>query len=185
MRTVIVYATTEGQTRKIARFAAERIMERGQEVEVIDAVECLPEFSLDPYGLAILMASLHMGHYQPAIVDFIRRYHEGLGAIENAFVSVSLVAASSDRDDLEGLETCDRDFFDQTEWTPKHLHHAAGAFRFTKYDFFRRWAMKLIALQRGVKVDMDRDTEYTDWDALSGFIDGLLKAAFHRESNAA
>jgi len=32
---------------------------------------------------------------------------------------------------------------------------------------------------------MDRDTEYTDWDALSGFIDGLLKAAFHRESNAA
>ncbi len=104
MRTVIVYATTEGQTRKIARFAAERVMERGQEVEIIDAVECPPDFSLDPYGLAILMASLHMGHYQPAIVDFIRRYREDLEAIENAFVSVSLSAASSDSDDLEGLE---------------------------------------------------------------------------------
>ncbi len=45
--------------------------------------------------------------------------------------------------------------------------------------------MKMISLQKGVKVDMDRDTEYTDWDALSGFVDDLLKAAFHQDSNAA
>ena len=111
MRTAIIYATTEGQTRKIANYVTEHILKRGQEVEIVDAVECSPEFSFEPYGLAILMASLHAGHYQAAMTDFVKRHREELQAIENAFVSVSLAAASSDSDDIEGLKACDSEFF--------------------------------------------------------------------------
>jgi menaquinone-dependent protoporphyrinogen oxidase len=185
MRTAIVYATTEGQTRKLARFCAERVRERGQEVEVIDAAEVPPDFSLDPYGLAIVMGSLHLGDYQTSLVDFVRHHRKALEATENAFVSVSLAAASNEPEDREGLTDCDRAFYAATGWTPKQVHHAAGAFRFTRYNFFKRWAMRMIAMQRGVRADTSQDIEYTDWAALAAFIDGLLKSAFRHHHDAA
>ena len=39
MTVLIAYATTEGQTRKIARFCADRLIARGQSVEVLPLVD--------------------------------------------------------------------------------------------------------------------------------------------------
>jgi len=62
----------------------------------------------------------------------------------------------------------------ETGWRPQATHHAAGALLFTQYDFFKRWAMRLIALQRNANVDTHADTEYTDWQALTRFVEDFL-----------
>ncbi|MBK7082115.1 MAG: hypothetical protein IPH55_15700 [Betaproteobacteria bacterium] len=49
--------------------------------------------------------------------------------------------------------------------------HAAGALRYTQYDYFKRLIMKLIAKQRGGATDTTQDREYTDWDDLAHFVD--------------
>jgi menaquinone-dependent protoporphyrinogen oxidase len=54
------------------------------------------------------------------------------------------------------------------------VHHAAGAFRYTQYDFFKRWAVKYIALRKGGPMDTSQDWELTDWNALRAFADSLL-----------
>ena len=53
-----------------------------------------------------------------------------------------------------------------TGWTPGQILHVAGAFRFTEYDFFKGWVMRLIAKEKKVEVDPHRDLELTDWPAL-------------------
>ena len=56
------------------------------------------------------------------------------------------------------------------------LHHVAGAFRYTEYDFFKRWALKYIAWHKGAPTDTSRDYELTDWEDLARFVDGFVSS---------
>jgi menaquinone-dependent protoporphyrinogen oxidase len=168
---LVLYGTIEGQTRKIARFIADRLAARGHEARLVDAAEAEPELDPRAFCAAVIAASLHAGHYQAPVVDFVRRQHVILNAMPTAFVSVSLSAASHDADDLEGLARCVADFEHRTQWTPREIYHASGAFRFSQYDFLKRWALKYIAYRKGQPTDTSKDYELTDWDALGAFVD--------------
>jgi menaquinone-dependent protoporphyrinogen oxidase len=127
--------------------------------------------SLSGYDGALVAASLHAGGFQKSVLRIVDDNAEALAAIPNAFLSVSLSAAGDDAADWKGLERCLEDFFSQAGWRPQRIEHVAGAFRYTKYDFFKRMAMKHIAKQRGAPVDTSRDWEMTDWDKLGAFAD--------------
>jgi menaquinone-dependent protoporphyrinogen oxidase len=170
---LVLYGTTEGQTRKIARFIADRLTTRGHEARLVDAAEVVPELDPRTFDAAVIAASLDTGHYQSAVVDFFRRHRNVLDIMPTTFVSVSLSAASHDADDLDGLARCLADFEHRTRWMPREVHHAAGAFRFTQYEFLKRWAMKYIAYRKGQPTDTSKDYELTDWDALGAFVDGF------------
>jgi menaquinone-dependent protoporphyrinogen oxidase len=176
-RMLILYATTEGQTAKIARFLADRLRARGADVLLLNAVELPGDMDPAAFGAVILAASLHTGHYQAAIEHFARDHHERLNAMHSTFVSVSLSAAGDDEDDVQGLARCVEDLQRTTGWKPRHVHHAAGAFRYTQYDFLKRWAMKYIAWRKGGPTDSSQDWELTDWDALGAFADSLATEA--------
>ena len=169
MRILIVYGSTEGHTRDLSQFIAGALREDGQEVIVRDAADkaSLP----DPrtYDIIVLAGSLHVGRYQPALIEFARTHHELLNEMPTAFISVSLSAAGENPDDWEGLEQCMGRFLHETMWIPKAMHHAAGAIRYSQYDFFKRLAIKFIARQRGQKTVVSEDYDLTDYPALKGF----------------
>lgn len=170
MRHLIVYATTEGQTRKIARFAADRLTDAGHSVELLDAAAAgATEVDPQKYDRILLMGSVHAGGYQLPLAEFAKAHRERLK--EAAFVSVSLSAADGDEQDRAGLERCLTGFIEGTDWTPAHVEHVAGAFRFTQYDFLKSLAMRYIAHTKGVTVDAHTDTEFTDWEAFGRFVD--------------
>jgi menaquinone-dependent protoporphyrinogen oxidase len=173
MNILVYYGTTEGQTRKIAQAVADRLAAQGHAITLIDAVEARPDLDPATFDAAIVAASLHAGHYQSPVVEFVRRHHDALNAMPTAFVAVSLAAASRDEEDIQGLERCVAEFRNRTQWVPREIHHAAGAFRFSQYDFFKRWAMKFIAYRKGQPTDTSRDYELTDWPALDAFADGF------------
>jgi len=170
MKILIVYATTEGQTRKIARHAADHLADKGHAVELLPA-EDAGEPDLARFDAALLAGSLHAGAYQASLRSFAKANAAGLGALKTLFLSVSLSAAGDNPDDHEGLEKCLEDFVAETGWTPARAHHVAGALRFTEYDFFRYWAMRWIASNRGQKVSGQEDVEFTDWAALESLLD--------------
>lgn len=176
MPILILYATTEGQTRKIARRAAAHLSAQGRSVELVPAAE-IAQIEPRTYDGAILMASIHAGRYQPDFLSAVLRNAEALARLPNAFVSVSLSAASDDPEDHEAIAECVRKMQAETGWTPKQVEHVAGAFRFTQYDFLKSWAMRWIAARKHPDVDTGGDTEYTDWDALYRFLDGFAATA--------
>jgi menaquinone-dependent protoporphyrinogen oxidase len=175
MNLLVVYATTEGQTRKIAQFVADRIKVHGHGADLVDATDpASADVRLRGYDGVIVAGSVHVGKFQTAIEDFVRVRHQMLNGMRSVFLPVSLSAASKDADDLKGLAECTRKFLAETGWKPGETHNVAGAFRYTQYDFFKRWGMKMIAYQKGVSTDTSRDLELTDWVALTRAVDGFV-----------
>ena len=122
------------------------------------------------FDVIFLTASLHVGHYQSGVVQFARENQETLNKGATAFISESLSAAGQNPDDWEGLEQCLARFLNETKWAPKSVHQAAGAIRYSHYDFFNRLALKYIAARHGMKTVTSRDYDLTNYDALKNFV---------------
>lgn len=169
MPILIVYATTEGQTQKIARFCADELTRAGHSVELLAAADA---DAPDParHTSAILAGSVHAGAYQGSLVDYAAKHATVLNGMKTLFLSVSLSAAGDDTGDWDGLRRIVEEFTSQTGFTPGRVEHVAGAFRFTQYDFLKSWAMRWIAAQRKQTVDPKADKEYTDWARLAAVL---------------
>jgi menaquinone-dependent protoporphyrinogen oxidase len=170
MRVLIVYGSTEGHTRSLCHYAARALGEAGHPTAVQPAGPDPSEPDPARYDAAILAASIYAGHYQPPLVAFAREQHEVLNAKPAAFISVSLSAAGITPPDWETCDDCIARFEHETLWTPRAVHKAAGAIRYSQYDFFKRLALSFIAAQRGQPVVTSRDYDLTDYDALREFV---------------
>jgi menaquinone-dependent protoporphyrinogen oxidase len=184
MYLLVAYATTDGQTRKIARFTADRLVGQGHGVELLN-VEDAEGLDLSRFDGAILAGSLHAGGYQKALVRFAADQRPALAGMPTLFLPVSLSAAGNDPDDWSGLRQCLAEFETETGWTPGRVEHVAGAFRFSEYDFFRAWAMRRIADQKGEVLQPGKDKEYTDWAALILALDGWVAGLAPRVTGGA
>lgn len=173
MRVLIFYGTTEGQTRKIAHFVADRVEDAGHMAVVVDAADVASDFEIPPVDAVIVAASVHVGHYHSAVQHVIKANRDRLAALPTLFLSISL-AAAGDESDLSDVARCTDRFLRATGWAPARVEHVAGAFKYTEYDFFKRWAMKYIALRHGQPTDTSRDYELTDWPGLEKTIEEFL-----------
>ena len=176
MRVFILFSTTEGHVRKLAHFAAARLTKLGHEVCICDAAQS-DQSDLAGFDAALLIASVHVGHYRRSFVAFARKNHDALNAIPTAFVSVSLSAAGDNPADLAGLRDCIERLKRDTAWHPGAVHHAAGAMLFSAYGLLTKLAIKLIARKRGEVVNTSEDYDLTDYAAIETFIDAFAANA--------
>lgn len=170
MKFLVLYATVEGQTQKIAESIAAQLENTGGEVfltNVVDPGYCDPGM----VDAAILCAPIHIGHYPSAFVQYIQNWKSALLDVPTALVTVSLAIASDDTDERDEALKFPENLAKQTGWNPDYQHNAAGALKYLEYDFFKKWMMRRIAGAEGGPVDTSKDYEFTDWDALAGFID--------------
>src|SRR6185369_6661471 len=92
MRILIVYGTTEGQTRKIARFMEDVLQEAGHKVSIADASDEPP--SPSGYDAILIGSSIHIGKYHTAVTHYINSNLTSLNKMPGAFFSVCLAVAS-------------------------------------------------------------------------------------------
>lgn len=166
MNILICYASSEGQTRKIARTCGDLLIARGHEVEIVDAKDA-DDAELAGFDAAILAGSVHLGRLQAELAGFARAHAQELNAMPGKLLVVSLSAAGGEPSKMEDLHRMAEAFSQETGWTQGEVHHVAGAFRFTRYGLFKSWAMRWIAARKGQKIDPHGDREYTDWAALA------------------
>jgi menaquinone-dependent protoporphyrinogen oxidase len=172
---LIIYGTTEGQTRKIAERAGARVRERGHDVEIHNSASLAPALDLAGFHAIIVAASVHQERHQDHVSDFVMAHREQMNSKPTAFISVSLSAVLEYAKD-EARTYVDR-FLTATHWQPQNILLLGGALRGSEYDYFERQIIKFIVMKRGEIADMTRDYEFTDWNALAGFIDEFLAAA--------
>lgn len=175
MNVLIVYATHDGQTEKIARFLADHLRARQQRVDVMDAARPLPELNPDGYEAIVVGAPVRAGRYPSAAVNFVRAHRARLEQARSAFFSVCMAAASSDAAKRREAEGYAARFFKDSGWQPRRHASFAGAIRYTQYNWLIRFIMKRIARSEGASTDTSRDYEYTDWSAVARFGDALVK----------
>jgi menaquinone-dependent protoporphyrinogen oxidase len=169
MNIVILYATVEGQTRKIAQSVASFFEGRGWHVALAN-VNDMMEFGLERPDAAILLAPVHAGRYPTPFFHFVHQERDWLNSVPSAFVSVCLSIVSDLPEEREEATNYPEALLAETGWTPFSVHNAAGALRFTEYDFFKRWmAHRLSKTISGVEEAPNGDKEFTDWAALEHF----------------
>ena len=85
------------------------------------------------------------------------------------FFSVSRSMAGDDADARAEAKRLAEEFLDESGLRAARLELIAGALKYTRYDFLKRWVMKLIAARAGGDTDTSSDHEYTDWHNVRRF----------------
>ena len=166
-RILVIYGTSEGHTEMIATAIGNTLITRRFDVDTIQAGTIDPRPAA--YDGVIVAASVHRGHYQPAVARWIGARAAELAARPTAFVSVSLGVLQHDRKVAAELNAIIHRFIDPLRWRPTVIKPVAGALLYTKYNVLMRWVMKRIAAKAGGDTDTSRDYDYTDWKDLEAF----------------
>jgi len=175
MKLLVGYASTQGQTRKIARHVADLLADRGHAVELL-ALEEADDLDTGRFDRAILAASVHVGHYQRALVAFAEGARDWLNAHPVLFLSVSLAAAGHDAEEWRAIDRIAEDMAQATGWSPSQVVQVAGAYAPSRYDVFTRFTMRRIIAAKDPEADLSQDKEYTDWAALDEAVTAWLAA---------
>lgn len=173
---LVGYATVEGQTRKIAEAVAAAVEAAGDRALLFD-IASGAEYAIAHPEAAILCAPVHAARYPAAFASFVRQEASWLNSVPSAFVSVSLLIRSEFEEEREEAMHFPDALISDSGWRPTMMHHAAGALRYTEYDFFKRWIIRRMAELENAPTDVSRDHEFTDWKALSGFVEDFLDTA--------
>jgi menaquinone-dependent protoporphyrinogen oxidase len=172
-RILVLYATSEGQTARIAHGIAMRLRFDDFVADVVQAGTADPRPS--DYDGIIIAGSIHVGGYQKPIARWLRAHVMEIGDRPTAFVSVCLAVLSKQEKARDEARAIPRRFVDGLGWHPTLIKVVAGALPYTKYSFFTRWIMKRIVSEAGGDTDTSRDYEYTDWKDLRDFTDRFAK----------
>ena len=119
MKTLILYSSRDGQTKKIAEFMAQYL-----EGEVVVS-PLMEELDLQFFDRVIIGASIRYGHFNKQLYHFVERHHELLNAKSAVFFGVNLTARKEGKDTPEG-NVYVRKFLQRIKWTPAKVGVFAG-----------------------------------------------------------
>lgn len=175
-RILIVYASHYGQTAKVARFVADRLLSTGAAVQA-SRVSDFPRL-MEPgsFDAVIVGASINFGKHQRSIRRFARANRDELQRIPSAFYSVSGAECSPDEAARATAKRYIANFVRETGWRPAMTESIAGATPYTKYPPLVRWVIQRISRKDGRPADSSRDYEYTDWEQVGRFADRFAEA---------
>ena len=171
----VFYATTEGQTRRIAERLVAIFRDRGFTSRAIDvATPDADDVDWSRAQATLVGASLHGHRHQRAVRSFVHDYAPELELRPSTFFSVSLAAASDSAAERDEAARIARAFADCEEWQPDETVCLAGRLAYTKYRWLTRFVMKQIARRHGRPVDTTRDYEFTNWDEVARVADRVI-----------
>jgi menaquinone-dependent protoporphyrinogen oxidase len=187
-RVLVLYATVEGQSLKVAEHAAHRLTEQGLSARILDVRDVRYPFALQDYCAALLVAPVHASFHPREMLHFVSEHREELAKMPARFLSLSLSQAGVELRDAtpRQRERASEDVRHLTSLLCKATGFAtdrvtpiAGCLAYTRYGFVKRLVMKYIAKRAGGSTDTSRDHEYTDYahvdQALDQLCAGLLK----------
>lgn len=173
MNLLIVYASSYGQTERIAKRLAEVARREGASVTLASADALRSPLHPAAFERIVVAGSVKWGKHQRSIVRFVRCNLPALTAADTNFVSVS-GAAGSEHGQAQAREYVDV-FLARTGWKPAAVTLFAGGLAFSKL----RWLTKRIVIatdrKLGIVRDPSRDYDYTDWEAVDRFAAELAR----------
>jgi menaquinone-dependent protoporphyrinogen oxidase len=182
LKLLIVYGSTEGQTRRIANFIAGCGRESLHHVRELDSTMIQSNLRLMDYDAVIVGASVHDGRHQSSVEDFVRGSLDDLNGMPSAFFSVSLAAALPDPVHQREARRYISEFLAATGWSPTTTRPVAGALAFTRHDYLRRLSTTLIGAQTTLLAHRAEEGQYTDWEGVRAFTSEFVELAERRQT---
>ena len=164
---IIIYATTDGQTRKICQRLQEVIEQQTHHVTLVP-IQDAPRIDVAAFDKIVIGASIRYGKHSPLIADFIKKNKSLLDSRPSAFFSVNVVARKPEKSKPEQNPYL-RKFLGQITWKPGKLAVFAGKIDYPSYRFFDRLMIRLIMWMTKGPTDPKAVVEFTDWGQVEAF----------------
>ena len=169
MKSVIIYSTTDGHTKKICDFINSNSNKNNFEVLSINHIS---DLDIEKYELIVLGASIRYGKYSPLVFKFVKNYKKILIKKKNAFFSVNVVARKPEKSSPETNPYIQK-FLKKTNWVPKKIGVFAGKVDYPSYNIINKLVIRLIMYITNGPTDISRSYEFTNWDNIKKFAQEL------------
>jgi len=166
-RILIVYSTTDGQTRKICERLKQVVEARPHRVELV-AIGDASRVRLESFDKIVLGASIRYGKHRKEVYEFVRANRKILETRPNAFFSVNVVARKPEKNRPE-TNPYVRKFLKQLAWRPREAAVFAGKIDYQLYRFWDRQIIRFIMWMTKGPTDSRTVAEYTDWKQVEAF----------------
>lgn len=177
MNILILYASKEGQTEKIAQFITDAVESHGHHATTLRANQIPQDIDTDAFDAAIVGGPIYKGSYPAYLKKIVIDYCDWLNQVPSAFFTVCMAIHSKNIKEQQHARSFGSRFTRDTNWQPNMMETFAGSIKYTHYGFITRMIMRYIAKKEGGDTDTSRDHEYTDWDAVTRFTEHFLNQA--------
>ena len=173
LKTLIIYSTTDGQTRKIC----ERIARASDSTELfkIIPVEETQKENLSIFDNIIIGASIRYGKHNISVHNFIKENKNILENKSTAFFTVNVVARKPDKNKPD-TNPYMKKFLKETNWMPNKMAVFAGKIDYPKYKFFDKQIIRFIMYITNGPTDTSKVYEFTEWDRIDEFAKDLYQS---------
>ena len=166
MKSLIIYSTTDGQTKKICEVIRENFNNK-EFVEILPLEDAF-HLNINNYDQIILGASIRYGNYKSNLFKFIKYNIKILETKKNAFFSVNVVARKNEKNTPD-TNPYIKKFLKKTNWRPKKIEVFAGKVDYPNYNFFNKLVIKFIMFMTKGPTDTCQSYEFTDWEKVKEF----------------
>lgn len=171
--TLIIYSTSDGQTKKISDALAEQLTRAGEPVSLLPLSEA-DNLDWEQVAKVYIGASIRYGHFNKGLMKFILSHRSQLEARPNGFFCVNLTARKADKN-TPTTNAYMIKFLKKSPWQPQLQSVFAGALRYSKYSWNDRIIIQFIMWITGGVTDPSQDIEYTDWTKVSQFGEQIIR----------
>ncbi len=166
MKSLIIYSSTDGQTKKICEVIKNNF-DNKKFVEIFSLEDAF-NININDYDQIILGASIRYGNYKSNLFKFIKYNLNILDAKHSAFFSVNVVARKKEKNTTE-TNPYIKKFLKKTNWRPKKIEVFAGKVDYPNYNFFNKLVIKFIMFMTKGPTDTCQSYEFTDWEKVKEF----------------
>jgi menaquinone-dependent protoporphyrinogen oxidase len=163
---LIVYASTDGHTRKICERLQQVLELQGNTVDLLSVEQTHPDVS--QFDKIVIGASIRYGKHSKLICRFIEQNQTRLEQIPNAFFSVNVVARKPEKNQPDTNPYLKK-FLTQIDWQPKQLAVFGGNLDYPNCRYLDRQMIRLIMWMTKGPTAADTVIDYTDWDQVDSF----------------
>ena len=171
-KTLIIYSTTDGQTKRIC----DRIIEfskRKSEITLCE-IENAPQIDLTQYKKIVIGASIRYGKHNPLVYEFVKVNRDELEKKSTAFFTVNVVARKKEKNQPD-TNPYMKKFLELSGWQPDKLAVFAGRIDYPSYRFLDRLIIRFIMLITKGPTDTSQTYEFTDWVKVEEFAKEIFK----------
>ena len=172
-KTLIIYSTVDGHTKKISNYIAEKLEGNTVSTTVCN-ISSVGSINLSDFDNVIVGASIRYGKYRKQLYDFLKINLDFLNDTKSAFFSVNVVARKEQKNTPE-TNPYTKNLFKKIQWQPILIGVFAGKVNYPHYNFVNKMIIKFIMFITKGPTNTSQVYEFTNWELVDDFIDEFRK----------
>ena len=166
MEDLIIYSSTDGQTKRICETIKDHLA-LNDRIKIVSLNE-VNKVNLEKIKKIIIGASIRYGRHNRKVQDFVIKNKHILVTKKTAFFSVNVVARKEEKSTPE-TNPYVKKFLTKTKWKPDKVAVFGGKVDYPNYNFINKNVIRFIMMITNGPTNTDNSYEFTNWEMVKKF----------------